>query len=76
MPLTADTLRYLAVGVVRAPVFNALLLLVGVLAPLVRTPGPMSRMPRAERLSGTLLGVLWFAVPVAFTVGMAPFYRC
>lgn len=75
MPLTADTLRYLAVESFGAPVaFNALLLLVGVLAPLVRTPGPMSRVPRAERLSGTLLGVLWFAVPVAFTVGMAPFY--
>ncbi len=76
MPTNWHTLKYLAVESFGTPVaLNGMLLFTGALAPLLaRTPGVMSRIPRDRRLSDTLLAVLWFAVPIFFTVGMAPYF--
>lgn len=76
MPRNWNTLRYLTVESFGTPVaLNGMLLFTGALAPLLaRTPGIMSRVARDKRLSGALLGVLWFAVPIFVTVGMAPYF--
>jgi len=65
MPLNRETVEYLGKESLGTPLaLNLLLLGVGALGPLIRTPGPMSRVPRARRLSGALLAVLWFGLPL------------
>ncbi|MBN1202962.1 MAG: glycosyltransferase family 39 protein [Anaerolineae bacterium] len=71
MPFNRATLEYLAVESLGQPVaLYGLLMLVGGLGPLASTPGPMGRVPRERRLSGTLLAALWFGVPIIITAAL------
>lgn len=71
MPLNRETVEYLGKESLGTPLaLNLLLLGVGALGPLIRTPGPMSRVPRARRLSGALLAVLWFGLPLILTAAL------
>lgn len=68
MPLNESTIRYLATESFGSPVaLNGLLLVLGAVGPMIRTPGPMMRVPRERRLSGALLAVLWFGLPLIIT---------
>mgnify|MGYP005849696589 CR=1 FL=1 len=69
MPLNRHTIEYLASESFGKPVaLYALLMVMGAWGPLSeRLPGSLSRLPRDRRLSGALLGVLWFAVPILIT---------
>ncbi|MEW6578556.1 MAG: glycosyltransferase family 39 protein [Chloroflexota bacterium] len=69
MPLNRQTIEYLATESFGQPVaLYALLMVVGAWGPLSdRLPGSLGRIPRDRRLSGALLALLWFAVPVLIT---------
>jgi mannosyltransferase len=69
LPFNRATLEYLATESFGKPVaIYAMLMLVGALGPLAnRLPGAMMRVPRDRRLSGALLAMLWFGVPIVFT---------
>ncbi len=69
MPLNRQTIEYLATESFGQPVaLYALLMVVGAWGPLSdRLPGSLGRIPRDRRLSGALLAVLWFAVPILIT---------
>lgn len=69
MPFDRHTIEYLATESFGKPVaLYALLMVVGAWGPLAeRLPGSLGRVPRDRRLSGALLAVLWFAVPLLIT---------
>jgi mannosyltransferase len=69
LPFNRATVEYLATESFGKPVaIYAMLMLVGALGPLTdRLPGLMMRIPRDRRLSGALLAMLWFGVPIVFT---------
>jgi hypothetical protein len=69
MPFNKQTLEYLASESLGNPLaLYGLLMLAGWVGPLLRqTPGPMARVPRDKRLSGALLAVLWFGIPIIIT---------
>lgn len=72
MPLNRETLDYLASESFGKPVaLYGLLLIVGAWGPLSdRLPGVLGRIPRQRRLSGALLALLWFALPLLITVSL------
>ncbi len=72
MPLNRATIDYLARESLGTPqALFGLLMLVGALAPLMRhLPGSMGRLPRADRVSGALLAVLWFGLPLIITAAL------
>lgn len=72
MPFNRATLEYLASESLGDPLaLYGLLLLTGWLAPLAaRPPGPMRDTARDRRLSGALLAVLWFGLPIIITAAL------
>ena len=72
MPLNRHTVDYLASESFGKPIaLYGLLLIVGAWGPLSdRLPGVLGRIPRSRRLSGALLALLWFALPVLITVSL------
>jgi len=71
LPFNRHTIEYLATESFGKPVaLFGMLFLVGSVAPLIRTPGPMSTLPRQNRISNVLLAVLWFAVPLLITFAL------
>ncbi|MBN1966881.1 MAG: glycosyltransferase family 39 protein, partial [Anaerolineae bacterium] len=71
MPFNRHTIEYLATESFGKPVaLYGLLMLVGWLGGLLRTPGPMAGLPRSRRLDGALLGALWFGVPILITAAL------
>ena len=69
MPFDRATIDYLTSESFGKPVALYLLLMfVGAWGPISeRLPGSLMRIARDRRLSGALLGVLWFAVPLLIT---------
>jgi hypothetical protein len=69
LPFNRQTIEYLASESFGKPVaLYALLMVAGAWGPLAeRLPGSLGRIPRDRRLSGALLAVLWFAVPILIT---------
>lgn len=71
MPFNRATLSYLATESLGSPLaLYGLLMLMGWLGPLVRTPGPMGRLSRDRRLSGALLAALWLGLPIILTTAL------
>lgn len=72
MPLNRHTLGYLASESFGKPVaLYGLLLIVGAWGPLSdRLPGVLGHTPRSRRLSGALLALLWFALPLLITLSL------
>ncbi len=72
MPLTWETVRYLAAESFGKPVaLYGLLTLVGLSVPFLRRPsGQLRDRPRSQRVGAALLAGLWLAVPLAITFGL------
>ena len=72
MPLTWDTVRYLAEESFGKPVaLYGLLTLVGLGVPLLRrASGQLRALPLGRRRGAALLAGLWLAVPLAITFGL------
>ncbi len=72
MPLNRHTLDYLASESFGKPIaLYGLLMVVGAWGPLSdRLPGVLGRVPRDRRLSGALLALWWFALPILITVSL------
>lgn len=69
LPFNRWTVEYLTRETLGTPAaLYGLLLVLGGLGPISdRLPGPMRDLPRQRRLSGALLAVLWFGVPIIIT---------